>query len=65
VPPPPVNRMAVAVLATVGFFVALYLLAHNYGLTGPIVCGVGDCATVQASPYAHLGPIPVRMAVLL
>lgn len=56
---PPVNRMAVAVLSLIGFFVALYLFAHNVGLTGPIVCGVGDCSTVQSSPYATLGPVPV------
>ncbi|MGE0158350.1 MAG: vitamin K epoxide reductase family protein [Gemmatimonadales bacterium] len=58
-PPPPLNRMLVSVLSLIGFFVALYLWAHNAGLTGPIVCGVGDCATVQASPYAHIGPVPV------
>ena len=56
---PPVNRMVVAVLAMAGLFVALYLLAHSSGLTGPIVCGVGDCGAVQASPYAKIGPIPV------
>lgn len=56
---PPTNRMVVAVLSLVGFFVALYLLAHNSGLMGPIVCGVGDCATVQSSEYATIGPIPV------
>ncbi len=51
--------MVVAVLALLGFFVALYLLAHNLGWTGPIVCGVGSCATVQSSQYAHVGPMPV------
>ena len=56
---PPLNRMVIAVLALVGLFVALYLLAHNSGLTGPIVCGVGDCGTVQSSVYAKFGPIPV------
>ena len=56
---PPLNRMVIALLATVGLFVALYLWAHNAGLTGPIVCGVGDCATVQSSEFATLGPIPV------
>jgi uncharacterized membrane protein len=56
---PPTNRMAIALLSTVGFFVALYLWAYNSGLTGPIVCGVGDCATVQASEYATVGPVPV------
>ena len=56
---PPMNRMVIAVLALGGFFVALYLFAHNLGLTGPIVCGVGDCATVQSSEYAMIGPVPV------
>ena len=56
---PPMNRMVVAVLAMGGFFVALYLFSHNLGLGGPIVCGVGDCATVQSSRYATLGPVPV------
>ena len=51
--------MLVAVLSLAGFFIALYLFAHNLGLTGPIVCGVGDCATVQSSPWAKVGPVPV------
>ena len=58
---PPMNRMVIAVLALVGFFVALYLFAHNLGLTGPIVCGVGVCATVQSSQYATIGPVPVSV----
>jgi len=62
---PPMNRMMVAVLALGGFFVALYLFAHNLGLGGPIVCGVGDCATVQSSQYATLGPVPVSFIGVL
>jgi uncharacterized membrane protein len=56
---PPTNRMVITLLALIGFFVASYLWAHNAGLTGPIVCGVGDCATVQASEYATIGFVPV------
>jgi len=56
---PPMNRMVIALLALIGLFVALYLWAHNAGLLGEIVCGVGDCATVQASEFAHIGPVPV------
>ena len=56
---PPMNRMIITILALMGFFVALYLWAHNAGLTGPIVCGIGDCATVQSSEYATIGPVPV------
>jgi uncharacterized membrane protein len=62
---PPTNRMVVAVLALGGFFVALYLFAHNLGLGGPIVCGVGDCATVQSSQYATIGPVPVSFVGVL
>jgi len=51
--------MAISLLATIGFFVALYLWSHNLGLTGPMVCGIGDCGTVQASEYATVGPVPV------
>lgn len=56
---PATNRMVITLLSLVGFFVALYLWAHNAGLTGPIVCGIGDCATVQSSEYATIGPVPV------
>ena len=58
---PPANRMVVAVLALIGLFVAFYLMAHSFGWTGPLVCGVGDCGTVQASPYAKWGPVPVSV----
>ena len=51
--------MVITILSLIGFFVASYLWAHNLGLTGPIVCGVGDCAAVQSSEYATLGPVPV------
>jgi uncharacterized membrane protein len=51
--------MIVALLSLAGFFVALYLWAHNSGLMGPLVCGVGDCATVQSSEYARIGGVPV------
>lgn len=56
---PPTNRMVIAVLSLVGLFVALYLLAYGMGLIGSMLCGVGDCAAVQASPYARVGGIPV------
>ena len=48
-------------LACVGFFLALYRCPPTLGLGGPIVCGVGDCATVQSSQYATLGPVPVSV----
>ena len=51
--------MAVALLSLVGAFVAFYLLAANMGWTPPVPCGAGDCATVQSSKYAKVGPLPV------
>jgi uncharacterized membrane protein len=58
--PPPRNRMVVAVLALIGLFVALYLLAYSVGLV-PLVCGISQCETVQMSEWAKVGgvvPVP-------
>ena len=55
---PPSNRMVIAVLSLAGFFVAFYLLAHHVGWVGSLICGVGDCAAVQASKWSSLGPVP-------
>jgi uncharacterized membrane protein len=51
--------MLVAVLALLGLLVSLYMLAYASGLTGPVICGVGDCEAVQNSAYSRVGPIPV------
>ena len=51
--------MAVALLSLVGAFLAFYLLASHLGWTPPVPCGTGDCATVQSSKYAKVGPVPV------
>ncbi|MGE5800818.1 MAG: vitamin K epoxide reductase family protein [Gemmatimonadota bacterium] len=52
-------RQAIALLALVGLFVALYLWLHALGLGGPLKCGTGGCETVQASQYAVLFGVPV------
>jgi uncharacterized membrane protein len=51
--------MAVAILALLGFLVALYMLAYALGWTGPVICGVGDCEAVQNSPWSRIGGFPV------
>ena len=51
--------MVLAILALLGLLVSLYMLAYGLGLTGPVICGLGDCGTVQNSPYSRIGPIPV------
>ena len=53
------NRQAIALLALVGFFVALYLWLHQIGVGGELKCGTGGCDTVQASPWAQQLGIPV------
>lgn len=52
-------RQAIALLALVGLFVALYLWLHALGFGGPIKCGTGGCDTVQTSPWAVLLGLPV------
>lgn len=56
---PLANRMVIALLALLGMLVAAYLLLDNLGLTGPVACDLGDCATVQTSGYARIAGVPV------
>ena len=53
------HRQAIALLALVGLFVALYLWLHALGFGGPIKCGTGGCDTVQTSPWAVFVGLPV------
>ena len=53
--------MVIAILALVGCLLSIFLLSHNLGSSGPPPCGLGDCATVQSSEYARMGPIPVSL----
>jgi uncharacterized membrane protein len=53
------NRMAIAVLALIGWLVSAYMGAYSFGLTGDIICGSGGCNIVQDSPWARLYGVPV------
>jgi uncharacterized membrane protein len=53
------SRQAIALLALVGFFVALYLWLHALGVGGALKCGTGGCETVQTSRWAVLFGLPV------
>lgn len=54
------HRQAIALLALVGLFVALYLWLHALGFGGDIKCGAsGGCETVQTSRWAVLLGFPV------
>ncbi len=54
------HRQAIAILALVGLFVALYLWLHALGFGGAIKCGAsGGCETVQTSQWAVFLGFPV------
>jgi uncharacterized membrane protein len=54
------HRQAIALLALVGLFVALYLWLHALGFGGAIKCGAsGECETVQTSQWAVFFGLPV------
>lgn len=55
------HRQAIALLALVGFFVALYLWLYKIGVIGELKCGTGSCEFVQASRYAWLFGQPVAL----
>lgn len=56
---PPLNRMILSILALPGLFVGLYMWAYAAGLTGPVLCSVGDCEAVQSSEFSRIVGIPV------
>jgi uncharacterized membrane protein len=53
------RRQAIAILALVGFFIALYLWLYKIGVAGELKCGTGGCETVQTSPWAMVLGLPV------
>src|SRR5262245_4574906 len=55
------SRQAIALLALVGCFVALYLWLHALGVGGPLKCGTGGCDTVQTSRWAVVLGFPVAL----
>jgi uncharacterized membrane protein len=55
------HRQAIALLATVGFFLALYLWLYKIGVIGELKCGTGSCEFVQSSRYAWLFGQPVAL----
>lgn len=53
------KRMAVAVLALVGVFIATYLALYKMGVIGHLACGLGGCERVNTSRWATLAGLPV------
>jgi uncharacterized membrane protein len=54
------NDLVSLLLTIAGIGVAAYLTYTHYN-QGALVCGVGDCETVQASKYAALFGIPIAV----
>lgn len=59
----PLNLVSL-VLAIAGIAIAGYLTYVHYNL-GALVCGLGDCETVQASQYSEVFGIPIAILGLL
>ena len=53
------RRQAIALLALVGFCIALYLWFYKIGIIGKLQCGSGSCEYVQTSRYGALFGVPV------
>ncbi len=58
-------RMAAAVLALGGVFLAAYLYLYKIGRIGTMVCGTGSCETVQLSPWSRFLGVEVSLIGLL
>lgn len=55
------RRMATALVALLGLFVALYLALYKAGVIGTLACGTGGCETVQLSRWATFLGLPVAV----
>ena len=55
------RRMAVALLALGGIFLAAYLTLFHYGYVGALACGTGGCEKVQGSNWAKFLGVPVAL----
>jgi len=53
------HRQAIALLALIGFFIALYLWLYKIGAIGELKCGTGACEAVQTSRWAVWLGVPV------
>jgi uncharacterized membrane protein len=53
------HRQAIALLALIGFAIALYLWLYKMGYIGRLQCGTGSCEYVQTSSYGVLWGVPV------
>ncbi len=55
------HRQAIALLALIGLFIALYLWFYKIGAIGALQCGTGACEYVQTSRWAVWLGLPVAV----
>ncbi|MBI1808863.1 MAG: vitamin K epoxide reductase family protein [Gemmatimonadetes bacterium] len=55
------KRMTLSALALAGVFLALYLTLYKLGYIGRLVCGTGECETVQLSKWSTLLGQPIAL----
>jgi uncharacterized membrane protein len=58
-------RMAAAVLALAGFFLAMYLYLYKIGRIGSMMCGTGSCEAVQLSHWSRFLGVEVSLIGVL
>ncbi len=59
------RRLAIALLALAGVFIASYLHLFKLGMIGTIACGTGGCDTVQLSPQSYFLGVDVALIGVL
>ena len=55
------KRALLALLALIGFFVALYLALYKLGYIGALTCSIGSCEQVNTSRWATFLGLPVAL----
>lgn len=56
--------LSALILSLIGIVLAGYLTYVHFN-TNALICGLGDCESVQASEFATIGPVPVAVLGLL
>jgi uncharacterized membrane protein len=60
-----IYRMSAALLSLTGLFISAYLYLHKIGRIGTLVCGTGNCETVQQSPWSRFAGLEVSLIGLV
>jgi uncharacterized membrane protein len=56
-----IYRMGAGMLSLIGLFISAYLYLYKIGRIGSLVCGTGECETVQASAWSRFAGVEVAL----